>query len=790
MLPAHLLLFQVTGDQEETMFKNVFYGCALFLFCVTVGEAQVGSLEPTLRLEAISDITVPYQNGMPVPSFEKQRRTTISLSGQWKKSRFTANHNTSLLKRDSTGYAQLITEANGRHLSQYNDLSWSAKNIPGVENTLNSNENPPEFYQDGVWYRTTFTIAESLQHKFARLNFYAVNYIADVWLNGTYLGYHEGGYTPFAFDVSTALRYDSANVIVVRVDNIPWGTRKDIVPYYECDWFNYTGIIHDVYLEFSDKISVSRADVITKNVNGLVEATVVVNNQTSLSGSVDVTLRVFNAKNDSVSLTKEISADLAGVEVLLQGITQQTVNVPADSIGAWRTVLTVQDPQLWSPKKPNLYILKVTVSQNGTVKDEFHTQFGIRTIKTVDDKIHLNGKPVFLHGVARHEDHPNYGRSIPIPVIFSDLKIVKRVNANYLRTGHYPNHPFTYLAADRLGLLVMEEIPVWWFDETLPWLIQNSVRFIHRQMFREMAFRDRNRPSIALWSLSNECKDIPGRIAFYQSITSELKTQYPDGRMITQSAAADRPGPYDESQTQCDVAGWTMYFGIFYNPSGHGKYYGTKYFMVDAHDFFPKKPIIATEFGYWSGEDMNQFSKQTETFDSTFLAFEPRVPVTKEGMYNPSGFIAGVTWWCIFDWYRMNSGFQSMGLVRMNRAVEKPVFSSVKTKYGQFVDKSENITKVERSKNSNTPKEFLLSQNFPNPFNPATVIGVQLPLAGHVSLTLYDVLGKKIATLMNEVKEAGIYSVPFNAASLSSGVYFYRLTAGNFVSTKKMIVIK
>ncbi len=755
-----------------------------------VGEAQVGSLEPTLRLESLSDITVPYQNGMPVPSFEKQRRTTISLSGLWKKSRFTANHTISLLNRDSAGYAQLITEAGGRQSPYYNDEAWSTKTIPGVENSLNANETTPEFYQNGVWYRTAFSVAESLQQKFARLNFYAVNYIADVWLNGTYLGYHEGGYTPFAFDVTSALRYDSANVLVVRVDNIPWGTRKDIVPYYECDWFNYTGIIHDVYLEFCDKLSVSRADVVAKNVSGLAEATIVVNNQTTLSGSVDITLRVFNAKNDSVSLTKEISSDLAGAEVSLQGETQQVLNVPADSIAVWRTVLTVPDPQLWSPQKPNLYILKVTVSQNGIVKDEFHTQFGIRTIITVDDKILLNGKPVFLHGVARHEDHPNYGRSIPPQVIFSDLKIVKSVKANYLRTGHYPNHPFTYLAADRLGLLVMEEIPVWWFDETLPWLIQNNVRFIHRQMFREMAFRDRNRPSIGLWSLSNECRDIPGRVAFYQAMTTELRTYYPDGRLITQSAAADRPGPYDESQAQCDVAGWTMYFGIFYNPSNLGKYYGTKYFMVDAHDFFPKKPIIATEFGYWSGEAMNQFSKQTETFDSTFLAFEPRVPVTKEGTYNPSGFIAGVTWWCIFDWYRMNSGFQSMGLVRMDRTVEKPVYSSVKTKYGQFVEKSEYITKVERTKNSAIPKEFSLSQNFPNPFNPVTTIGIQLPVACQTSLTVHDVLGKKIATLVNELKEAGVYSVPFNAAPLSSGVYFFRLKAGNFVSTKKMTVIK
>ena len=769
-----------------------FYAFVLFLFCGIAAHAQIGSLEATFRLTTVADITVPYQNGMPVPSFEKQPRTTISLAGQWKKLRFAPDHNLSLLKRDSTGYAQLLTEAADRQSPYYNDALWQQHNIPGVENTLNANEKVPEYYQNGVWYRTKFSVADSLQQKFVKLNFYAVNYIADVWLNGKYLGWHEGGYTPFSFNVSSALRFDSANVLVVRVDNIPWGTRKDIVPFFQCDWFNYTGIIHDVYLEVSDKISVTRADVITKNINGLVQATVVVNNTTHAAGNADITLRVYKAKNDSLSLSKEISADLIGAETTLQGVSQQTLSIPADSIAVWQTLLTIQNPELWSPKKPNLYILKVTVAQGGVVKDEFFTQFGVRTIQTVDDKILLNGKTVFLHGIARHEDHPNYGRSLPTSVIFSDLKTVKSVNANFLRSAHYPNHPYTYLTADRLGLLVWEEIPVFWFDEVLPWGIQNVSRKIHLQMFREMVFRDRNRSSIALWSTSNECKDVAGRITFLQMVKSDLESQYPDGRLLTQSAAADRPGPYDESQAYTDVPGWTMYFGIFYNPFGLGKYRGTRNFILDAHDYYPSKPVIASEFGYWSGEDMSQFAKQVEVFDSTFYAFAPRVPILPNGTVNPFGFMAGITWWCIFDWYTngLPNGFQSMGLIRMNRGEEKPVFTSLKTKYAEYVNISENITGVEQTTNTIVPKEFLLAQNFPNPFNPSTVIGYQLPASNHVTLKVYDVLGKEIATLVDEVKEAGSYSVPFKASTLSTGIYFYRLQAGSFVSIKKMLVLK
>ena len=98
--------------------------------------------------------------------------------------------------------------------------------------------------------------------------------------------------------------------------------------------------------------------------------------------------------------------------------------------------------------------------------DEFSSQFGIRTVTTSGNKFFLNNRAVFFTGAARHEDHPVYGRSVPKDAIFGDLELVKRTNVNFLRTAHYPNNLYTYLIADRLGIAVLEEIPVWWFDDT------------------------------------------------------------------------------------------------------------------------------------------------------------------------------------------------------------------------------------------------------------------------------------------------------------------------------------
>ncbi|MCK9211448.1 MAG: hypothetical protein M0P61_11485, partial [Ignavibacteriaceae bacterium] len=232
----------------------------LGIFSLKISAQTNASLEATLSFKSMNGVEVPFQNGIPVPSFEKQKRATINLAGTWKKLRVSADDNISLTKRDSAGLANLLTEAGGKQLPDFNDSGWQTKQIPSVENELYILDKPktPEFYQNGVWYRYNFNAADSLQGKFIKLIFYSVNYVADVWVNGQYCGYHEGGYTPFVFDVSAKLNFGStSNSIVVRVDNPAWGTRKDIVPYQQCDWFNYTGIIHDVYLEASENISVS-----------------------------------------------------------------------------------------------------------------------------------------------------------------------------------------------------------------------------------------------------------------------------------------------------------------------------------------------------------------------------------------------------------------------------------------------------------------------------------------------------------------------------------------------------
>lgn len=758
-------------------------------------SAQTAALEATLNLKTIDGLKIPFQNGIPVPSFEMQTRDIISLSGEWKKERFSADDNITLAERNS-GYADLLTEAADRYKSEFDDSAWETKTLPAVENEMYAFPTVPEYYEDGIWYRKTFTVDSQFANKILKLKIYAINYVADIWINGEYAGYHEGGYTPFAFDITDKIIPGQENTIAIRVDNPAWGSRKDIVPFYRCDWFNYAGVIHDIYIEATEPISVVRADVVPLSVDGLISTQVLLENKYDIPTNADVQIEVFNADVNSENIQSEKASDLIGTPASITGNSSNQINLPADSIAVWKTELTVNSPKLWSPAEPNLYILSVTVRVDNQIKDQFYTQFGIRTIETSGDKVKLNNHVVFFTGAARHEDHPDYGRAVPKDIIFSDLQTIKESNINFLRTGHYPNNLYTYLIADRIGLAVMEEIPVWWFDTAEPWLIQNEQRHIHEQMFREMVFKDYNRPSIILWSTSNECKESENRLIYNERIKNDITENYYDGRLVSQSSAGDNPGYADTTQTPLDVAGWTLYFGIF-----HGSTYfnGTLSFLSNAKNSFPGKPIIDTEFGYWSGESGSTLAKQQTVFDETFNALKFFSPLNTNGTLNSNGILMATTWWCVFDWYSHQhpTGYQSMGLISMDRQTYKPVYTNLKNGYEPYFKNGGLVlTGINESAETAIPKKYILSQNYPNPFNPSTTIKFEMPKDGFVELKIYNFLGQEISTLINNTMSAGNHSVEFNSSLngttvLSSGVYFYSLYVdGKFISVKKMILLR
>jgi beta-galactosidase len=561
---------------------------------------------------------------------------------------------------------------------------WQPHRIPLPENELSGEEraNAAETYEDGVWYRRTLELEKQGDASYI-LKSLGMSYIADIWINGEWVGYHEGGYTPFALDVAPYLQ-TGVNDIRVRIDNPPWGSRSDTIPALAgTDFFNYTGIIQDLYIEVTSLVHVVRADIVPLDIDGRLRCTVVLDNRDSKLRHVRLEGTIYEADSASPNfLGGALASGIKGAEAATDLPIHAEIVLEAGETKAIRFELAVKQPKLWTVGNPNLYVaefrLQDACDASTEPTDRFHTQFGIRTIKTHKTMILLNESPVFLAGIAMHEEWPDTGRTASWERILDDLSQIKGLHANFVRTGHYPNHIYTYLLLDRIGLLAASEIPLWQF-ETEHYEAQEKKRLAD-QMWREMIFSQYNRPSVILWSTQNESKDVELRLAYNRRLVHDLRERFDDGRLVTQSAAADQPGAHDPSMEPLDVAGWTMYFGIFH---GSTYYEGTRSFLEAAHAAYPDKPILNTEFGHWTGEEGAEESKQLATYEDTLRALMEKATVSMGGTLRSEGFVAGIDFWIMYDWYvNHNQWIDTFGIYRMNRRTPKRIAELIRRDYG------------------------------------------------------------------------------------------------------------
>jgi len=346
------------------------------------------------------------------------------------------------------------------------------------------------FYEGIVWYRTKFNMEQADGDRHV-LHFGAVNYHAKVYVNGQYMGEHKGGYTPFSFDVSRALK-EGENSLVVKVDNL---LNKQTIPTRETDWWNYGGITRDVSL---------------------------------------LKLPAQYVHSYRVQLDKEKTNQINGW-VQLSGVnTEQEVTISINEIDVKHTVQTNDsgftefsfeaDVALWSPQSPKLY--DVTLQSNN---DSITDPIGFRTIATTNDKILLNGKPVFLQGISMHEESILHeGKSFGEKDADAMIGLAKELGVNFLRLAHYPHDAATVRAADRAGILTWSEIPVYW---AMDWENQETLDTAERHMM-ELMMRDQNRASTVIWSIANETPDTSERLDFLTGLASTVR-EFDNTRLLS-----------------------------------------------------------------------------------------------------------------------------------------------------------------------------------------------------------------------------------------------------------------
>ena len=334
--------------------------------------------------------------------------------------------------------------------------------VPGDWNTQ---KEKLYYYEGSVWYRKKFDAPDTNKKDRQFIYFGAVNYRADVYLNGKKLGVHVGGFTPFHYEVTGKLK-SKGNSLIVKVDN---KRHADAVPTLNTDWWNYGGITRDVKVMNVPAVFIRDYKIALSSLD-----------KKTVSGSVLL---------DGAKGGEKIQLRLPELNI------QQTLVANKDGNATFS--FPVPDAQLWSPENPKLYAIQIS---SGKVK---HTDtIGLGSITTQGKQVLLNGKPLFLRGISVHEEYSadGGGRVSNAQEAKTLLGWAKELNANFVRLAHYPHNEDMVRLADQMGLLVWSEIPVYW---TINWKNENTYKNAETQL-SAMIERDKNRAAVIIWSLANE----------------------------------------------------------------------------------------------------------------------------------------------------------------------------------------------------------------------------------------------------------------------------------------------
>ena len=505
---------------------------------------------PLALVVAIASSSLAQQPAPLITGVE--HRTAISLNGPWHA--VVDPYDTGLKDyrshlRSQDGFFQNAKPQTPQDLIEYSFDKSETLNVPGDWNT----QRPSLlFYEGTVWYQKSFSYHPK-PHTRVFLHLGAANYFSIVGVNGTVVCDHEGGFTSFNCEV-TPLLHEGENFVVIYVNN---QRKAEGVPTLSTDWWNYGGLTRDVQLvEVPERFIQDSFIHLTPGTRDQIAGWVKLSNA---AADQKVTVRI-----------PELAIEKA---------------VATNSTGVAEFAFSDKRLQLWSPDQPKLYKVEIESGAN-RIEDEI----GFRSIEVRGHEILLNGSPIFLRGVSIHEEAPyRSGRAYSEEDARTLLGWAKELGANFVRLAHYPHNEHMLRMADRMGLMVWSEIPVYW---GIAWDNPATLANAQNQLTENIS-RDKNRASIVIWSVGNETPVTEARTKFMQSlvktaraldstrlISAALQVQHRDGttRGIDDSLGAD-----------LDVLGCNEYIGWY-----EGKPEGAdKANWKSPYD----KPLIMSEFG-------------------------------------------------------------------------------------------------------------------------------------------------------------------------------------------------
>jgi beta-glucuronidase len=495
-----------------------------------------------------------------------------------------------------------------------------------------------QFYNGTAWYRKNFNWKTTTGKRII-LHFDAAYYKTNLWLNDRKVGEHEGGYTPFSFDITDFLK-DGENILSVSVNNDTWktgtipgakDTNKVNAPFM--GWVNYGGLIRPVYLTiepevYADNIKIESAPDLTKG-TALLSTKLRIKNTTGqpVTPRVNYVLR-FKDKIITVNWKSKAAAIPAGQT----GYVEAEASLPAAQV------------KLWNLDEPNLYHLTASVGL-----DTISSYFGIRKVEVKKAQLLLNGKPLRLGGGNRVVDYPGLGSLEPDSLIEKDFRLMKEAGMEFQRLTHYTPSEYFYELADRYGMLIISEAGNW---QLTPRQMDNdSMRTKFRSQFREMAERDWNHPSIIAYSVGNEYESrSPAGLRWTKDMIDNARALDPTRLYTFASMFLNTlpEKPEEEASQYVDFVSTNTY-------GNHARV------LDHIHSLYPEKPILISEWGVRADNKGGEPAQAQHVREV--------IAVVRKRPY-----VIGTSWWTFNDYQSRHqgtnpNGYRPWGIVRPDRSL-------------------------------------------------------------------------------------------------------------------------
>jgi len=558
-------------------------------------------------------LMVPGALKLPaVPGAEPAQSAGEDLSGIWD-FRFDPN---------DQGEAQRWQEDSGKS-------GWDRSPVPISFNVVFPHE---RWYSGAAWYRTQFEAPRLEPGERLQVRFLSVALRARVWVNGLFVGEHLFPYSAFTLDITHAIRPGQTNHLVVRADNRI--LRRAIPDLHDHGWWNFGGILREVYLQRRPVIDLEDVLIHTE----LPGAAGASDRHAAAAGKKGWRLRFqLNFRNCGPSryLPFHMAVEDASGQVLWQKASQQVLVKGTTRSGGGGAFTNITP---WSPEHPALYTLVV----RGPSGTEHRTRFGFRQIGVRGSEILLNGEPVHLRGINRHEMYPGRGMTLTAAEDRKDLEDIKALGCNFVRLCHYQQHPRVYDLADELGLLLWSEIPAWQ-SSRLTLSDPEVWRVYGAPQLREMILQNRNHPSVIIWSVANEVPSDTTAVRDYIDRATAYVKEIDPSRLVT--FASDRH-LQDICYGAVDVIATNEYFGWYY-----GKMSDVGPLLDNLHRKWPQKPIVVSEFGAGCALGRKPSALPARAFD---YSEDYQVELLRSHLGQilapeRSGYVAGSTIWVYND---------------------------------------------------------------------------------------------------------------------------------------------